>query len=540
MSDPFDLFIIHVADDAKVALELAVEFARLGYRAWCYELDSLPLGNYVENIRRGIETASVLLVLVTEGSLEKDGEVTREIHFGQAGDKPFIPLVVELSDSQFERRVPLTWRQAFGEAVRVSVDPARVAPAARRIADGLKARDVRPRESDPADTRLPALLALIGGLDRTGSPTSVDWRQKLTLRLRSITRSRRAAMVAGALLLVMAASVVLIRLPALVETLQRDPPSPPTAVTIWIMDAQLEGFWAPSPDVSPAHAEYRLLRRDMESDLLRIAAAQQIEMQIVNDDEIEKALVNAGCPDLTKKFQIPECSEKKAFDTLKIRAKVHPTFHASTDGKRDLTLRIGRGTGVLSLPHSESLQDANLTTLADWSAEQIAIFLKIPRERIAEALGRQRENNRLLENTLGTATASPRGGSSRLPSLVRDVLAAELPLVTPVADVGSVLERLRTALETQDAAVVAEVFAAMPSDQREALQRYFDNVDDLHVSFVAPEITVDGDTARAAFLREDQFRDKLSGERTRLAVRLVAVFVRVNGEWKVDSLAKPS
>jgi hypothetical protein len=80
----------------------------------------------------------------------------------------------------------------------------------------------------------------------------------------------------------------------------------------------------------------------------------------------------------------------------------------------------------------------------------------------------------------------------------------------------------------------------MPLEQRDALQRYFDNVTDLKVAFGPPEITVQGDTARAAFTRQDQFKDKQSGEHTSLAIRLVAVLVRSNGAWKIESLQKAS
>jgi hypothetical protein len=308
-------------------------------------------------------------------------------------------------------------------------------------------------------------------------------------------------------------------------------------MTIWIVDPTLQGFG--DREVA-ARTDYGILRRTMEEDLLKIATASSTVMQILNDHEIDMTLVNAGCPDISKKFQIPECAEKKAFDLLQIRAKIDPTFQGSADGKRDLTLRIGRGSGVMMLPHSESLADANLTTLADWSAEQIAQFLSMPQEHIVEALGRHRENSRLLEDSLGSVSPPARDGkTSWLPSLVASALAQQPPAAAE-ADIRRLLDQLRAALETENTDQVAPVFSAMASDQRAALQRYFDNVTELKVAFGTPEITVQGDTARAAFLRQDQFRDKQSGERTSLAIRLVAVLVRENGTWKVQSLQKPT
>jgi len=303
-------------------------------------------------------------------------------------------------------------------------------------------------------------------------------------------------------------------------------------MNVWIVNPKLDG----APD-----KEFDILRRTMEENLLKVAGACDMKMQILNDEEVKRQLVNLGCPDLAKAFMIPACSEKMVIEAMPIRAKVEPTFRGSADGKRDLALRIGKGAGAEVMPHSESLKDANLTTLADWSAEQIAVFLSMPAERIAAALGRQRENSRLLEDTLGSATPphGP-GGTSYLPSLVGSALAGERPSAAADGEIRNVLEQLRAALETENADKVAPVFSSMPPDQRAALQRYFDNVDQLKVAFGPPEITVQGDTARAAFLRQDQFKDKQSGERTSLAIRLVAVLVRENGAWKVQSLQKPT
>ena len=530
MSDLFDLFIIHVADDARVALELAEGFELLGYRAWCYELDSLPLGSYIENIRRGIETASVLLVLVSQGSLDRDQEVTREIHFGQAGDKPFIPVVLGLSDAEFDDKVPLTWRQAFGNAVRVRIQPGQLAPAIRRIAEGLKAREVKPREV--SDSRITAIRDAIEGLP---APEPVGWKSGgRGAGLRRIAgafwRRRSAILVAGAAIAAIVAASLLWQRPS-----QPPPPREPV-MNIWIVNPTFDG----APD-KEFEKEFDILRRTMEENLLKVAGASNVKMQILNDEDIEHQLVNLGCPDVTKKFKIPDCAEKKVIDSAAIFVKVEPTFRGSTDGKRDLALRIGRGGGAEVMPNSESLKDANLTTLADWSAEQIARFLSMPRERIADVLGRQRENSRLLEDTLGSA-APPHGpgGTSYLPSLVGSALAGERPSAAADGEIRNVLERLRAALETENADNVAPVFSSMPPDQRAALQRYFDNVDQLKVAFGPPDITVQGDTARAAFLRQDQFKDRQSGERTSLAIRLVAVLVRENGAWKVQSLQKPA
>src|SRR5262249_18857839 len=235
--NPCDLFIIHVAADARVALELALHFERLGYRAWCYELDSLPGSNYIENIRRGIEAATVLLVLVSRRSLERGDEVTREIHFGQAGDKPFIPGVLGLWDAEFDRTVPQTWRQAFGEAVRVQVQSGRAEEATRRIAAGLNALGAKAREVDGADARIRTIVQMIEGFPQPGDPTDPG-KEVTRWRRRGKHVLRRSALVAA---IATVAALAVWQWPA-VRRLLGPAQEKPSTMTIWIRDPTLQGF----------------------------------------------------------------------------------------------------------------------------------------------------------------------------------------------------------------------------------------------------------------------------------------------------------
>jgi hypothetical protein len=103
-----------------------------------------------------------------------------------------------------------------------------------------------------------------------------------------------------------------------------------------------------------------------------------------------------------------------------------------------------------------------------------------------------------------------------------------------------VLEKLRAALESRDFAQVSPLFVSMPAAQQESLQQYFAHVTDLRVAFGQPDITLNGETAAASFLRRDEFRDQETKEPVRIAIRLVAMLARTNGTWKIRSLEKPS
>jgi hypothetical protein len=542
--DIFDLFIIHVSRDARVALELALELERAGYRTWCYELDSHPaVPSYVDNILRGIEDAQVLLALVSPRSLQKPEQVTAEINYGRAGKKTLVPLLLDLTDAEFEDRLPEMWRDAFGLAPRVRVDPRRVYKATERIARGLQDSGRTPRQADDSRSRVDMLRNEIELLEKLGdepptappppSPDGGEEGRSIRGRFGRWLREHPDALrwSAGAAALVIVVVMVGRELwPVICEPLGYC-----ELRNVWIQDA--------SPEESVPSKEYRQVHEQMEGALLMIVAAASVETKVFNDREIVDEVVAAGCNDRDRFNKESACSEAIALGRLRIGAKVTPTLHAEGD-TRSLELRIGPGKGAASKPQSESLRDANLTSLADWAAEQIARFIHIPPEQIARALERRKQHSQRLEDTLaGGAPTSPSdsSGTTRLlGSWISVASAQEIPAKSGEREILEVLGRLRSALQTMKAGEVAPLYASMTPEQRAALQRYFDNLDNLQVTFSDTDITVQGDTARAAFLREDKFKEKDTGESSSLAIRLVAVLVRSDGNWKIQSLQKPS
>jgi ketosteroid isomerase-like protein len=191
----------------------------------------------------------------------------------------------------------------------------------------------------------------------------------------------------------------------------------------------------------------------------------------------------------------------------------------------------------------KQIQDGFYDALADWAAEQVALYLQVKRKQIDVALENGRKRQKLLEGTLFGAvdpsSAEPGGPASLLPSFFRGVAWAQAPSDKSEQEVRTVLDHLRSALQTRQAGEVAPLYASMTSQQRDALQRYFDNLQSLQVTFSDTDVSIQGDTARAAFLREDKFKDK-DGESSSMAIRLVAVLVRTDGNWRIQSLQKPS
>ena len=75
--------------------------------------------------------------------------------------------------------------------------------------------------------------------------------------------------------------------------------------------------------------------------------------------------------------------------------------------------------------------------------------------------------------------------------------------------------------------------------QKASLGEYFAHVANLRVAFGQPEITVNGETAAASFLRRDEFQNQGTRQPVRIAAHFVAIPTRTSGAWKIGSLEKP-
>jgi hypothetical protein len=365
-----------------------------------------------------------------------------------------------------------------------------------------------------------------------------SWRRQIRAWLsESRTRATRWGVLALALG-ALAVTAVMVGLPPRPTPPTPEPPHKTAMRSVWVRNPKLEGDNLDSAS--------RSVREKMESALLKIAGTSKrtSNLEIVEDDAVIDRLLYEGCPDKDQAFRIPACSKQLAIDRLGIGAEVVPTFRATEKvGSITLALRIGKGVGIGRMTEKQT-QDGFYDALADWGAEQVALYLQVKRKQIDVALENARKRQKLLEGTLfgavDSSSAEPSGHpTSLLPSFFRGVAWAQAPSNKSEQEVRTVLDHLRSALQTRQAGEVAPLYASMSSQQRDALQRYFDNLQSLQVTFSDTDVSIQGDTARAAFLREDKFKDK-DGESSSMAIRLVAVLVRSDGNWKIQSLQKPS
>jgi hypothetical protein len=372
----------------------------------------------------------------------------------------------------------------------------------------------------------------------------LSWRRQVRAWL-SGSHANVPRWIMGAFLLAAVVVVVTARRP--VPPPPPAPPLKPTPRNVWIRNPKLEG--------NNLDSASRSVRDKMESALLRIAATSKRTgtMEIVDDEAVIDRLLYEGCPDRDQAFRIPACSKQLAIERGGIGAEVAPGFRSTGKvGSITLALRIGKGSGVGRIVEKQ-MQDGFYDALADWAAEQVALYLPrdsrhdrptaLKEKQVRVALEKGRKRQRLLEGTLfgaaGPDSPAPGGPMSLLPVFV-GVASAQEPPAGSEREIRDVLDKLRSALQTRNAGQVEPLYASMTPQQRAALQRYFDNLVSLQVTFSDTDITVEGNKARAAFLREDKFKEKDTGESSSLAIRLVAVLVRSDGDWKIQSLQKPS
>ena len=134
--------------------------------------------------------------------------------------------------------------------------------------------------------------------------------------------------------------------------------------------------------------------------------------------------------------------------------------------------------------------------------------------------------------------------SSRLEprGALTDRLVALLELVSPAAaiesdartaEVRAALDGYRAAFEHKDLDALAHYYARFTDAQREALTRYLQNADGLHVEFSDVRVTVSGDEAAVSFTRQDRFVDHKTGETQQVVVRVTKLFAKRADGWQI-------
>ena len=144
-----EVFISHAEEDASIALGVALELEKAGYRTWAYEVDSVPGPSYLVQTGDAVERAAVVVLIISPTSLGSH-QCTREVVRGLETGKPFVPLLREVTHVEFQNRQP-EWRSAVGAATSIQVPPDGVESIIPRIIAGLEALGIDVGERQPAE-----------------------------------------------------------------------------------------------------------------------------------------------------------------------------------------------------------------------------------------------------------------------------------------------------------------------------------------------------------------------------------------------------
>jgi hypothetical protein len=153
-----DVFVSHAEEDEDIAVALVEGLEAAGYSTWHYQRDSLPGRSYLTQVAEEIDRCRAVVLIISSHSVSSR-QVTTEVIRGYESQKPFIPLLVDLSHLEFQDRQP-EWRAAVGAAASVRLGGRDAGPVCRRVVEGLRALSVLP--SGQPEARPPVAGTAVG------------------------------------------------------------------------------------------------------------------------------------------------------------------------------------------------------------------------------------------------------------------------------------------------------------------------------------------------------------------------------------------
>jgi hypothetical protein len=151
------IFISHVEEDQALAVAVAEALEQNGYTTWYYERDSVPGPPYLEQASDAIERADAV-ALVISGASVGSNQVTAEVVHAFESRRPFLPLLHQLSHTEFRQR-NRTWAMAVGAAVSIQIPSGGPEAVADRLVSGLAKLGITPRSPSNASGARPAPAA---------------------------------------------------------------------------------------------------------------------------------------------------------------------------------------------------------------------------------------------------------------------------------------------------------------------------------------------------------------------------------------------
>jgi hypothetical protein len=142
-----DLFISHVEEDAETARSLAAGMETTGFSTWYYERDTVPGVSYLRQVSEAIDESQAVVLLISAASLSSR-QVTTEVIRAHEAAKPILPLLVDVSHAEFQKRQP-EWRAALGATTSIGLASRAISDVIQALVSGLSRLGVQPTGGAP-------------------------------------------------------------------------------------------------------------------------------------------------------------------------------------------------------------------------------------------------------------------------------------------------------------------------------------------------------------------------------------------------------
>jgi sugar lactone lactonase YvrE len=130
------LFISHVKEDEETAKQLAKELKKEGYNTWSIDKNAKVGAPKLLEIKNAIEKSQVVIVIISKKSL-RTSLLTSEIIRGHESQKPFIPLLLNVSTEEFQKRKP-EWYQVVAPSTILSIPSQGIKEILPSLLEGLE------------------------------------------------------------------------------------------------------------------------------------------------------------------------------------------------------------------------------------------------------------------------------------------------------------------------------------------------------------------------------------------------------------------
>lgn len=137
-----DVFISHIEEDKRVALEIAAGIEAAGYTTWYYERDCDPGFSYLVQIYQAIEQSAAVVLVISAQSLTSK-QVTSEVVVAHESGKHFVPLLHGMTHTDFQHR-QAEWRMALAAASTIPIPLEGASSVVPRITAGLRRMGLTP------------------------------------------------------------------------------------------------------------------------------------------------------------------------------------------------------------------------------------------------------------------------------------------------------------------------------------------------------------------------------------------------------------